>query len=57
MTKQEARELQKKIDDGYPDRDDYPPYAIAPWDDRNRYREYVFKIIDEVAAPEETPNP
>lgn len=47
MTKEEAEDLKRKIDRGYHDRDDYPPYAIESWTDRNRYREYVFKIIDE----------
>lgn len=47
MTKEEAQKLKDTIDWGYHNRDDYPPFALTPWDDRNRYREYVFKIIDE----------
>jgi hypothetical protein len=50
MTKDEARTLKRLIDNGYHDRDDYPPFALNSWDDRNRYREYVFKIIDEQVA-------
>jgi hypothetical protein len=48
MTKEESIILKNTIDRGYHDRKDYPPYALAAWDDRNRYREYVFKIIDEL---------
>ena len=47
MTVFEADKLKNAIVRGYMDRDDYPPYAITPWDDRNRYHAYVFKIIDE----------
>lgn len=54
MEKQELldfiEKVKKEIDDGYHKRDDYPPYAIASWDDRNRYRQYIFKILDEVAS-------
>lgn len=45
----DAEALKRAIYGGYHDRDDYPPYALAPWDDRNRYREYVIRIIDEMA--------
>ena len=41
--------IKREIDDGYHERIDYPPYAIMSWDDRNLYREYVFKIMDEYA--------
>ena len=41
--------IKREIDNGYHDRPDYPPYALASWDDRNRYRAYVFKIMEEFA--------
>ncbi len=41
--------IKSEIDNGYHDRSDYPPYAIMAWDDRTRYRLYVFKIMDEFA--------
>ncbi len=41
--------IKLEIDGGYGNRDDYPPYALMAWDDRNRYREYTFKIMDEFA--------
>jgi len=50
MTKSEAQKLKDMIDRGYHDRQDYPPFALTAWDDRNRYREYVFRIIDELVA-------
>jgi hypothetical protein len=50
MTKDEAEEIKRIIDRGYHEREDYPPFALTPWDDRNRYRAYVFKIIDEAAS-------
>jgi hypothetical protein len=37
--------IKQEIDNGYHNRDDYPPYAIMSWDDRSRYRAYVFKTI------------
>ena len=56
MTNQERVDLidkiKKEVDNGYHDRDDYPPYALVSWDDRNRYRKYVFKIMDEFAQGE-----
>lgn len=35
---------------GYHDRKDYPPYAIAAWDDRRRWSEYIVKIANEIEA-------
>ena len=34
--------------DGYGRRLDYPPYAVAPWDDRNRWNAYLNDINDEL---------
>ena len=52
MTKDQAENLKNTIDRGYREREDYPPFAIAAWEDRNRYREYVFRIIDEAVERE-----
>ena len=56
MANKEREELIEKIkraiDDGYHNRDDYPPFAIMAWDDRSRYRKYVYKIMDEFAQGE-----
>ena len=41
--------IKREIDEGYHSRSDYPPYALVSWDDRNRYREYIFKVMDEFA--------
>ena len=41
--------IKQAIDNGYHDRDDYPPFAIVSWDDRSRYKNYVYKIMDEFA--------
>jgi len=49
MTKQEAENLKRAINQGYNDRNDYPPFAITSWVDRFYYREYIFRIIDEFA--------
>lgn len=43
------QKIKREIDDGYHNRKDYPPYALASWDDRSRYREYAFRIMDEFA--------
>lgn len=42
-------DVMKAADDGYHNRDDYPPYAIMAWDDRKRWREYVEKINKELS--------
>jgi hypothetical protein len=42
------KEVIKKANDGYHNRDDYPPYAIASWDDRNRWIAYLEKINKEL---------
>lgn len=41
--------IKREIDNGYHTRGDYPPYALMSWDDRNRYRKYVYQIMDEFA--------
>ena len=35
------------LTDGYHNRKDYPPFAITSRDDRNRYREYVKRVLDD----------
>ncbi len=35
---------------GYSNRDDYPPFAMAPWDDRNRWIDYLKKVNDDLDA-------
>jgi len=52
MTKNEAQKLKDKIDRGHHERQDYPPFAVTAWEDRNRYREYVFRVIDELVEEE-----
>ncbi len=27
------------------ERDQYPPFALTPWDDRNRYRDYIRRVL------------
>jgi len=39
---------------GYHDRQDYPPYALASWDDRNRWSQYLKKINAELDAKSDT---
>ncbi|KKM63650.1 hypothetical protein LCGC14_1509360 [marine sediment metagenome] len=34
--------------DGYSQRDDYPSFALAPWDDRVKWTAYLQKINDEL---------
>ena len=35
---------------GYRNRDDFPPYALASWDERARWSEYLEKIAAELDA-------
>ncbi len=44
------REVLKIAHDGCHDRDDYPPFALMSWDDRNRWSNYLTKINDELDA-------
>lgn len=46
------QKIKLEIDGGYHKREDYPPYALMAWDDRTRYRQYIFKILDEYAQGE-----
>jgi len=48
--------IKREIESAYQCRRDYPPYALMPWDDRNRYHDYIFKILDEFIKAEEQPN-
>ena len=40
----EFSEVIKIAREGYSDRNDYPPYALSPWDDRKRWTDYLTKI-------------
>ncbi len=39
--------IMRELDDGYYDqkRDHYPRYALTPWEDRERYRLYVERVL------------
>ena len=37
---------------GYHNRDDFPPHALASWDDRTRWTAYLTKIALELEAQE-----
>ncbi len=41
-------EVIKTANDGYHNRNDYPPYALASWTDRNRWIKYLEKINEEL---------
>ena len=43
-------EVLKRANDGYHDRDDYPPFALVSWDDRARWNAYLRKINAELDA-------
>lgn len=45
-------EIKEEIETAYHCRQDYPPYALNAWDDRNRYHDYIFKILDEFIEAE-----
>ena len=46
----EFSEVIKVAHQGYSHRDDYPPYALASWDDRKRWTDYLTKINLELDA-------
>lgn len=52
--KEFANALLRKLDNGYHDREDYPPFAIDPMTDRNRYREYVRAVAEEFFTENES---
>ncbi len=43
----------RKAQDGYHDRDDYPPFALMSWDDRAKWTAYLRKINEEIDKAEE----
>jgi hypothetical protein len=48
-----AEAIVKRANDGYhSDPDNYPPYALTPWDDRTRWSDYLKKKAEEVLAEE-----
>jgi len=49
LTPKDIQVIMRRLDDGYRDRKDYPAYAIAPWEDRNRYRKYVEAVLIDIA--------
>jgi hypothetical protein len=52
-TAQELADLiMQRANDGYHRRDDYPAFAMAPWDDRLRWSDYIKKVTAEVLAEE-----
>ena len=46
----EFSEVIKVAREGYSRRNDYPPYALASWDDRKRWTDYLTKINLELDA-------
>lgn len=44
----EFEEVLRIANDGYHERDDYPPYAFDPMTDRNRWSAYLRKINAEL---------
>ena len=42
------KQVLKVAHEGYHNRDDYPPYALVPWDDRLRWTTYLEKINEEL---------
>lgn len=38
----------RTINGAYHDRDDYPPYQLASFDDRAIYHQYILKLIEEL---------
>ena len=39
--------IMQELDSGYHNMkgDQYPPFALTLWDDRNRYREYISRVL------------
>lgn len=48
LTKELVAQVKLRIDRGYHDRTDYPPFALDPITDRGRYREYIFRVLDDM---------
>lgn len=48
---EKALMIMRELDDGYRritdenDPDKYPPFALTAWEDRNRYRSYVERVL------------
>ena len=42
------KEVLEKAHRGYYNRNDYPPYSMAPWDERAKWSAYLEKINKEL---------
>lgn len=47
-----AKKIIQAANDGYHNRDDFPPYALSPWNDRTKWSEYIEKVATEVLRKE-----
>ena len=50
----EFKEVLKIANEGYHERNDYPPYALVSWEDRNKWNKYLEKINDELDEGKKT---
>lgn len=51
-SEQIANAIIQRANDGYRDmaKSGYPPFALTPWDDRNRWSAYIKKVAAEVIS-------
>lgn len=52
MTPNNVQAILDRLAYGYAIDPNYPPFALTPWEDRNRYREYIRQILLSFSLPE-----
>ena len=50
LTKDQANYILNAISNGYHNRNDYPPFALSAIEDRQRFSNYVSKVIRDIAG-------
>lgn len=49
LVRRTPHQILQALDSGYNDRDDYPPFALDLLTDRNRYRDYLIRVLNDLA--------
>lgn len=48
LNNDDVQYIMRLIGRGYHERNDYPPFAISPFEDRPRYHQYVERVLKDL---------